>query len=186
MRVQHVLRYGLVLGSLALGACSDNTTAPEPAAPDPSASLVGGLLPLGGNTVEVAHRTVPLAEDEVASAVVGKWGGILRLPRAGLTVVIPPGALRGEQRITVTAPAGDLVGYHFAPHGLEFRRTASVFQDLDNTDVGLLDNPVAAYFEGDLGPLVEALEILRLNLIGLLGIAEFRIDHFSGYVIATD
>jgi hypothetical protein len=41
----------------------------------------------------------------------------------------------------------------------------------------------AHYFEGELEPKVTSLERLTLWLLRTLGI--FRIEHFSGYVIAT-
>ena len=41
-----------------------------------------------------------------------------------------------------------------------------------------------AYFQGPLEPEVTALETLPLWLLRSLGL--FRIDHFSGYVIATN
>jgi hypothetical protein len=53
-------------------------------------------------------------------------------------------------RIEVRAAAGDLVGYHFSPHGLQFRLPVTLTQDLEKTDVtrSLLDKLVGAYFDG--------------------------------------
>jgi len=182
------------LGALIVGAsllfvgCSDLPTAPEPQATSPDYGLLGGLL--GGLTnqdrseVSVLRRTVPLAEDEVVSQVIGPWGGVIRLPNAGLTVSVPFGALSTATRITVTAPAGDLVGYHFEPHGLQFQLPVTVSQDLLSTQGLELTGLKAVYFDGDLQPTVKPLETLPLWLLRALGI--FRIEHFSGYVIATN
>ena len=180
----------LVLGLAFVGACADPA---GPAAPDlehlePNAGLLDGTLGLLGASVEVLHRSTPLAEDEVASAVIGPDGGHLNLPNAGLKVSFPTGALTTSTTITVTAPAGDLVGYHFEPHGLAFGAEVVLAQALDKTDAGLLDDLTgltAAYFGGDLEPIVEALELLDLDISGL-GRATFEIEHFSGYVIATN
>ena len=181
----------LILGiALFLAGCADLPTAPQPEAAEPEygllGSLTGGLLGSGGNDeVTVLRRTVPLAEDEVVSRVIGRWGGVIYLPNAGLTVTVPMGALDRDTRITVTAPAGDLVGYHFAPHGLEFDRDVTLTQNLLQTEgLGLLSGLSVAYFEGELEPTVTALEKLPIWLLRLLGI--FQIEHFSGYVIATN
>ena len=180
----------LLLGiALFVVGCADLPTAPQPEAVEPEygllGSLTGGLLGGGSDEVTVLRRTVPLAEDEVVSQWVGRWGGVIYLPRAGLTVAIPMGALDRYTRITVTAPAGDLVGYHFAPHGLEFDRKVTVTQNLLKTEgLGLLSGLSVAYFEGELEPTVTALEALPIWLLRLLGI--FQIEHFSGYVIATN
>ena len=183
----------LVGASFLITACSESPTAPAPVVEEPSYGLLGDLLGTlsGGGSAEqvtVVKRDRPLSEDEVASKVIGYYGGTIHLPEAGLTVVFPWGALRSPTRITVTAPAGNLVGYHFEPHGLRFRRDVTVAQDLRGTEADLLGlglslNLQAAYFEGELQPEVTALESIALWLLRILGI--FKIDHFSGYVIAT-
>lgn len=189
MRVMRALRLGLMVGLVALGACADVPTAPEPSAPTADLNLLGIEL-FESSTVGVVRRTTPLATDEVVTKVIGYSGGVIRLPRAGLRVVVPRGAVLRNTRITITAPAGDLLGYHFEPHGTRFRRPLRATQTLAGTEIGLLegilDPPFAAYFEGGLLPEVQALEILDLNILGLLGVAHFQVPHFSGYVIATD
>lgn len=191
MRSRRLLNGIFVIG-LAVGfsACGDTVTAPvEPEVPEASAGLLSSLF--RAPTVEVVHRSQPLATDEVVSMVIGREGGTIRLPEAGFAFHVPRWALREPTEITITAPAGELVGYHMEPHGLRFRRSAVAVQDLTKTELPFLQRvlggqPVAAYFQGDLAPRVQALEILDLNLWGILGIGTFRIDHFSGYVIATD
>jgi hypothetical protein len=177
--------------ALLVAGCTDLPTAPTaPAEPveDPSYGLLGlgGLLGSGGGgdgLVTVLERRVPLATAEVVTRTIGRAGGIIRLPEAGLTVVIPLWALSSNTEITVTAPAGNLVGYHFAPHGLRFRRPVTVMQDLDLRQLLSLNTLSAHYFDGELEPKVTSLERLTLWLLRTLGI--FRIEHFSGYVIAT-
>lgn len=186
-----------LLGAVAVGVlmaaagCVDAPTAPYEDLSDPEFGLLGSdgdltneLLGLTGTDVSVLERSRPLARTETATRTIGYWGGVIRLPEAGLTVLVPRGALRSRTSITVTAPAGDLVGYHFEPHGLEFRRPVTLVQDM--TLASLLDGEMllGAYFQGPLEPTVTALETFPLYLLRSLGV--FRIDHFSGYVIATN
>jgi hypothetical protein len=183
MRRARTLRFGTVFTiALVVASCGDGPVTPA-TPPGPSESLLGSLL---GSNVKVAKRTTRLAQDEVASEVIGSSGGTIRLEKAGLKVEIPQGALSSSTRITVTAPAGDLVGYHFEPSGLQFKKSLTMTQSTKNTEIGLLRSPFAAYFKGDLLPEVRALEILDLNVLALLGIVTWKVDHFSGYVIATD
>jgi hypothetical protein len=172
----------------ALGACSDGSSPSGPASsPEASPSLLGGPVGggSGGNTVDVLTRKTPLATDEVASARVSLLGAVLVLPKSGLTVVVPPLAAPVGTQITVTAPAGNLVGYHFGPSGMRFRLPLVLTQDLSKTNSsGLLEPPVGAYFQGELTPQVTALELLQVKVLNL--IAVLNVTHFSGYVIATD
>jgi hypothetical protein len=187
----------LLLGAiLVVAGCSEMPTAPVPEV-SPSAGLLDGLIgtlrPSSSGQVAILERTVPLARDEVVSQNIGWLGGVIRLPRAGLTVVVPIGAVMRPTRITVTAPAGNLVGYDFQPHGLRFERPLTLTQDLLSTKgLGLLSSDLqAVYFEGDLAPTVTPLETLPVWVLNTLGI--YRIEHFSsyamarrGYVVATD
>jgi hypothetical protein len=183
-----ILLRALLFAASALGAsaCADLPTAPTPDGLAPSNGLVGNLLgtlaPAPSGEVSVLERTTPLTEDEVVTQWVGRLGGVIRLPRSGLTVVVPFGALSRSTRITVTAPAGDLVGYDFQPHGLQFERPLMLTQDLLSTEgLGLL-NLQAVYFEGELEASVAPLETLPVWVFNALGI--YRVEHFSGYALA--
>lgn len=187
-------RYGtaawLAVYSVVFAACSDGAGPVSPSA-GTGAVASEGLFGGADEQAAVLERTVPLTEEESATRTIGPAGGLLILPRAGLTVVVPPLALSAPVAITVRAPAGDLVGYHFAPHGLEFDLPVQVTQDLTHTELPLLGGLLglgldAVYFEGALGPLVTVLETLPVlpSLGGTLGV--FQLAHFSGYVIATN
>lgn len=189
--------------TLFVVGCADLPTAPEPQPVEvaPSHGLLGSLLGIVGGTLEavtdavvgvlspILTREDPLDQDEVVSQWVGRWGGVISLPRAGLTVAIPAGALDGWTRITVRAPAGDLYGYEFLPHGLEFERPVTVTQEMSSGEMaGGLE---AIYFEGEPQPAVTVLEVLPV--VTLRDRAIFQIQHFSGYgyrrsgyVIATN
>jgi hypothetical protein len=180
----------MILGMVALGACSDVPTAPTADQSPPTGNGLLNLLGGGGREVRVVKRTVPLLADEVVTKTIGRSGGTIYLPKGGLTITVPRGAVTTNTTFTVTAPKGDLVGYHFAPHGVTFRKPLRASQRLAGTEIGFLEGilnpPFAAYFEGPLRPLMKVLEILDLNLSGLFGVATFEIRHFSGYIIATD
>jgi hypothetical protein len=188
----------LLLGSLAFGACADAPTAPVQAPTaegllgDLTGTVTGTVTGLLGSPQEVTvvKRSSPLPTEETVTKTIGSAGGTIYLPRAGLTVTIPKYALSSNTDITVTAPAGNLMGYHFAPHGLVFNKPVTLKPSLSNAEIGLLANllnqPTGAYFEGELRPIVSVLELLPLNLNALFGYTTFNIKHFSGYVIATD
>ncbi|PYP79492.1 MAG: hypothetical protein DMD35_07965 [Gemmatimonadetes bacterium] len=48
----------------------------------------------------------------------GPDGGTLAIVEAGVNVTLPRGALTSTTTITMTARAGSLVAYDFAPHGV--------------------------------------------------------------------
>jgi hypothetical protein len=180
---------------LTVGACQDQAppTGPELVAPDTAQALLGGTLsalsPRQGPEVRVLERTDDLGKDEVVRAWVTPLGATLHLRGAGLTVVIPPGALLHRTRITVRAPAGNLVGYHFEPHGLRFALPVTLIQELTGTESEEeLVRPLrGAYFDGELTATVRALEILPAKVEGGAGgLAWFDITHFSGYVMASN
>jgi hypothetical protein len=187
--------------ALVIVGCADLPTAPEPEAVAPEYGLLGGLLGVVGGVVKtldaivtavlspVLTRDVPLDRDEVVSATIGRWGGEIHLPRAGLTVVVPRGALDRATLITVRAPAGDLLGYEFQPHGLQFDRPVTLTQEISSgSAAGGLE---VVYFDGDLQPEVPVLEVVPVATSRTQAV--FRIEHFSGYafrrsgyVIATN
>ena len=192
----------LILGiALFVVGCADLPSAPEPEAVEPEYGLLGDLVGVVTGTLDTVVDAVvgvlsplltredPLEQDEVVSQWVGRYGGVIRLPRSGLTVVVPFGALDRYTRITVRAPAGDLFAYEFLPHGLEFERRVTVMQEVtDGEAAGGLEG---IYFEGELQPEVTVLEVLPVVLVGDRAI--FSIEHFSyygyrrsGYVIATN
>lgn len=190
------LLVALFLGTALAGiACSDGPVGPITVTnpePDPDPDSPQDSVPTdpddpqpSGDQAQVLERNESLEEDEVVTKTISALlGGFIELPEAGLRVVIPPLALPANTEITVTAPAGDLVGYHFEPSGLEFNLPILVTQDLSTTLAAGLGGLSAVYFEGDLESTVTIVEVLPLSVLNLLGI--FEVSHFSGYVIATN
>ena len=195
-------RISLVAASLALfSACSSEpTSAPQaralaPAAA-PSASLLGGLV--GGVVGAVQNlvlvpgllRTSPLAADITVSQTIGAAGGTLSIPAAGVTVVVPAGALSSNTLITMTARKGALVAYDFAPHGITFAKPLVFTQSLTGTNATLLSVPflqLGYYSDPSLltavGGLVSELLGGTTNLLSWTFTA--NIKHFSGYMVGT-
>jgi hypothetical protein len=181
----------LALGALALVSCgTDQPTAvprPEAAAPSaPSASLLTSITSL--LTVDGLQRTTPLAAPITVSKSIGVDGGTLSIPQAGVTVVVPRGALAQPTTITMTARAGSLVAYDFAPHGITFAKPLVFSQQLKGTNASLLTAPflqLGYYSDASLltqtGALVS--QLLGGTLDTLTWTFTAPIPHFSGYIV---
>ncbi len=177
-----------VFAAVLLASCSNSE---GPVAPMPSAAasspdyLLSGVLssPI---TVTALKRTTPLPAPISASAYIGPLGGVISLPGAGLTVVVPALALSSKQIITVTALAGSDVAYEFAPHGLKFPLPLVATQSLGSTQAGagLIDPKLlfVGYFTDATKDNVIS-EVLDVGVSA--GVAVFPIRHFSGYIVAS-
>jgi hypothetical protein len=116
-------------------------------------------------------------------------GGVLALPSAGLTVVVPPLAVLKPTQMSVTAVAGSSVAYEFEPHGIKFSVPLVATQALNGTQAqnGGSINPLslfAGYFP-DSKRITSVSELLNLNVNVLGQTSVLTIWHFSGYIIAT-
>jgi hypothetical protein len=181
----------LAFGALALVSCgTDQPTAVSRPAPSvsgaPSASLLGTLTSL--LTMNGLQRTTPLAAPITVSKSIGAEGGTLTIPQAGVTVVVPKGALAQATTITMTARAGSLVAYDFAPHGITFAKPLAFSQQLKGTNASLLTAPflqLGYYSDASLltktGALVSQLLGGTLNTLTWTFTAP--IPHFSGYSV---
>lgn len=180
----------LALPILALLSCGEPSSTPtSPTGAEPSRSL----LSLG--TLHTLRRTQSVSEGWCATDVpVGPDGGVVECPAAGLRLEFPEGALPDTVDVSVDIPRGDLVGYEFEPHGIQFSKGVRLRQDLAGTEaegsLGLLESLEGAYVT-EVDDLVDPLEILHVDLLGSLlngldGTAIMKIRHFSGYVFATN
>jgi hypothetical protein len=184
---------------LAGAACNDKgITSPPPA---PFVDHVAGQGPAVTSSVTTAarilKRTVPLGESVSASATIGPRGGTLSIPRAGLRVQFPKGAVSRPTLITVTATAGGDVAYEFEPHGTHFAAPVTVRQDLVKTaaakDALLAASLQGSYYEGPLatnlvdaaGSFARVKESRKARLAPGRQYLEFTIEHFSGYMVST-
>ncbi|HWJ22990.1 MAG TPA: hypothetical protein VNS52_11610 [Gemmatimonadaceae bacterium] len=184
------LSSALALGAgLAVAACNgDQAAATGPV-------VRGASVASETQLATVLQRSVPLEHAISASITVADNGGVLRIPEAGLQVVVPRNALPTSTpvTITVTAIAGNAVAYEFEPHGLVFARPLSATQDLSGTTWSASSGratPEAAYFAGDEQLDVAAgtaliSETFRTDLVATGKRLHWGIPHFSGYVIVT-
>jgi hypothetical protein len=196
----------LALGLVVATACSsEHATAPatapavQPSAqsaalPQPgaqSADLLGTVgSVLGGlQLVTGLQRTRPLAAPITVTKTVGLYGGVLVIPQAGVSVVIPYGALKQPTTITMTARAGSLVAYDFAPHGITFAKPLVFTQSLSGTNATILSVPFLklAYYTDPslLGSLTGTVSELIGGVSSLLTWTfSAPIKHFSGYMVS--
>jgi hypothetical protein len=174
--------------------------APQLAAPSdggPAESLLGGLIggtvgaltnTLGLTSANGILRSKPLPYPITVSKTIGRSGGVLSIPAAGVTVVVPAGALNGDTKITMTARAGSLLAYDFAPHGMTFNLPLVFNQNLNGTNAGLL-SPLGlklAYYSDPslLGKTTALVSELITGVTSLLTRTfTAPIKHFSGYVV---
>jgi len=180
----------LALGALALASCGgEHPTLPQlqQSAPEaPAADLLGGVTSLVG--MNGLQRTTPLAVPITVSKAIGADGGTLAIPEAGVTVTVPRGALAATTTITMTARAGTLVAYDFAPHGITFAKPLVFSQQLRGTNATLLNAPLLrlGYYENAnlltrTGGLVS--ELLGGAVNTLTWTFTSTIPHFSGYIV---
>jgi hypothetical protein len=187
----------VALTALAV-ACSEAPSAPLAPAAKPSAGLLGTVTGLLDGVVtlltsplraKALTRNTSIAAQS-ATATIGLAGGVITLPGAGLTVVVPPGAVSTPTAITVSAPAGRGVWYEFAPHGIQFPVPLQITQDLRGTNYSsLLSPPLKGAYMVDGSQdastntaLVSELISTTLDLFRTK--ATFPVRHFSGYMVS--
>lgn len=192
-------RLGLAaLGLMLASACSPEralaptTMTAPPAAPN---ALLG--IDLGGTIgsvlsalrlVSPVQRTMALSADITVRKTIGVEGGRLEIDAAGVTVIVPAGALSAPTEITMTARAGRMIAYDFAPHGITFNKPLEFRQSLKGTNASILSGPFMklGYYadERQLGRTTALVsELIGGTLDGLTGTFTARISHFSGYVV---
>jgi hypothetical protein len=195
------------LGSLALlaaavSACGGDgagpVAPPAAASAEPSAAR-GGAHDASLDVVEPPvlvtsmRRTKQLTRGATAFARIDARGGRITLKNAGLTLIVPPGAVARPTLFRATAIRGDMIAYDFAPHGTRFRVPLVVEQSVRQTDWakdGTWKPCEAAYFKD-----VRQLDVRRRTALvdeflpvtydRRRGTMSFRVEHFSGYMIST-
>jgi hypothetical protein len=198
MRLRSLTTFAVAASAtfIAYGCASDNPAAPTAVAPPsastaaPQASLLGGLLgsiTSTSTTITPIQRITPLAQNLTTSKTIGILGGVLSIPQAGLTVVVPPLAVLRSTKFSVTARAGSDMAYDFEPHGIKFTTPLVMTQSLTNAKVdgGLLDLGLSLGYYPDAKNITSVTELLSVNLDLLHLTAVSTIWHFSGYIYAS-
>ena len=167
-----------------------------PAASPASQDLLGGVLgtvgavtnALGLTNANGVLRTTPLSSSITVRKTIGRNGGVLSIPKAGVLVLVPRGALDKDTEITMTARAGSLLAYDFEPHGVTFRVPLVFNQSLNGTNVGLL-SPLSLKlgYYSDPSLLGKTTALVSELIQGVTSILTRTftapIKHFSGYVV---
>jgi uncharacterized protein with beta-barrel porin domain len=158
----------------------------------PSASLLGGLTGTLSSVLTLVtgvQRTTALPASITVTQIIGVDGGTLSIPAAGVTVTVPQGALSTPTVITMTARAGSLIAYDFAPHGITFAKPLAFTQQLSGTNASILSASLLqlGYYSDPsllttLGGLVS--ELLGGNVNLLSWTFTSSIPHFSGYIMS--
>lgn len=177
----------LLLGSAIAAGCTQ--LGDSPLSPDQDTRLLGTVTSLVED-VTILQRVEPLEEDVQVTATIGRAGGTMSLPEAGLRVIFPQDAVKRNTQITITARRGSNVAYTFEPHGLVFRQPLIAQQDARVTEA--YKNPLfqlsrGAYFSSEesvLGKVAKVTEF-RPTEFDLTG-SKFKwtIEHFSGYLLS--
>ena len=182
-----------VVGLTLFTACSVEPTSPSaPGASPATHALLGTVTGTVNNlltSVEGVQRKVPLASSITVTKTIGVAGGTLSIPQAGVTVTVPSGALSASTVVTMTARAGSLLAYDFAPHGITFAKPLVFTQSLSGTNATILNAPLLklGYYTDPslltaLGGLVSELIGANANLLDWTFTSS--ITHFSGYMVS--
>lgn len=184
----------MAAGLLALAGCSGDPTGSTRAA-GASGDLTGGVpsattgvsKPVLIGTVGL-QRSLPLSADISVSQTIGTAGGTLSIPAAGVTVVVPAGAVASPTQFTMTARAGSLIAYDFAPHGVTFAKPLEFTQALNGTNATLLNKSLLSLgYYADASQLTAAGGLLSEVTLGVVDLLSWsftaNIKHFSGYMV---
>ncbi len=186
-----------------LAACSaTDATAPSPAAPEGSASVIGAVSGVLGGVEKTVEGTakgtlqmvtavawnIHLTTDQTVRARIGREGGTITVASTGLTLIIPPGAVQKPTNFSVTAIAGKGVAYEFEPHGTTFAKPLIFRQQVSLIALPWGKSPIGGYFESRdfLNPLTGQATIQESIPARVKnGVVEFLIEHFSGYLVSS-
>lgn len=193
MRLRSLTTFAVAVAATftAFACAGDNPSAPPPAVPAiaPSAAPSQGLLDglLGGSTatktITPLLRTTPLAADITVSQTIGALGGVIAIPSAGLTLVVPPLAVGKATAFKITARKGSYLAYDMEPHGTKFLLPLIATQSLGNTNArGLAKVSLSLGYYPDSAHPTSVSELLSVQVDLLKLTAISTIPHFSGYI----
>lgn len=207
-RLVRILGVVLITGAVAAGCSFDRSPVAPPAAAAPAVQpsnsllggIVGGLLGTVGKLVNVivslVTRPTALTSDISWSFYAGPGGATSGNRTAGLSIVIPPGALDRTVRITVTARKGNVYDYHFEPEGLQFAKPVVLTQDVSDKSLLGLGTLLGgkkvirgAYYAAptlQYDPRTGTATVNEFQpTLQFPGYVSFQIRHFSGYTLAS-
>ena len=181
----------LALAAGLMAACNDDRA--SPVGPDPGPRLKKEAAPAA---VRALTRSQALAAEITVTATIGQEGGSFAIPAAGLSVVVPAGAVTEPTVFTATALAGDMIAYDFGPHGTRFNVPLQMTQSLKDASgkkwKKLNEEPAieVGYFQ-DRAWLNQQLrtavidEFLPIEFDVEKNEIRFDVEHFSGYMVSS-
>jgi hypothetical protein len=187
-RVKHFSGYSVATGE----PCTPSPDDPDCIGDGGDFSRSASSVHLGAtnSSVKGLLRDHPLPDHPSKSAVIGVLGGQLRLPQAGVTLIVPPGAVLKPTNFSITHTGGRFMAYNFEPHGTTFNVPLVLIQDLRGTNHKAGASVIGAYF-ADAAQLNQSTgtalvnELLNVSLNNSLNQATLLISHFSGYMLAS-
>ena len=181
---------GVVGVALTVAACSSDSVG---TAPDLAAR--GNTLPAGALAKVLLRTELQTASEKGSLTITARSGGRIVLPKSGLTVTVPAGAITsGTMTIVVTSIPGKGVAYDFAPHGAKFARPLTLTQSMTGTTWAAMGRPTlfGVYHAGALNSTantVTATEVLPMRMATdrKTGVTtgSYDVSHFSGYVVSS-
>jgi hypothetical protein len=186
-RIKHFSGYILTSGDgcdPTVQDCSDQTG---------GSSSLSSMSHLSASTltrVEPLLRGHTLPDHPSKGGDIGPLGGELHLPQAGVTLIVPPGAVLKTMHFSITSVQGRIVAYDFEPHGAQFAVPLLLVQDLRGTNHRAGQSLIGGYFADDSQLDSNALtasvnELLAVTLDEAAGQVVLPIHHFSGYMLAS-
>ena len=182
-----------IIAMVALAACRD-VSGPVDSQPRPTPGSAANLSTRADVDVTVLERAHPVGAGVVASATIGPHGGTLVLAGAGLTLVVPPGAVSRPTRFTARAVPGKLVAYEFEPHGTTFEVPLLLIQNLAVTNMKVGNVNASSLFGGYFRDASEVSDIagraivhekFTVHIDNAAHVVTLQVVHFSGYLVAT-
>ena len=195
--------FSLLVAASIIASCSDSvlqsptsplgpTAASGAKAPDKT-----GSLPDAGIELKALWWNSDWDPQDVVTVkqTITQSGGVISIPRTGLTLSFPAGAVRAPIEITVTSD-DKYVAYRMQPTGTQFLKDVTVTQLLSFTELAgtRLRNPLfAAYIPDDNLSLAGKIQVLEIEpswtifspRTGLPEAQVWLIKHFSRYMLAS-
>jgi hypothetical protein len=179
-----------VAGAVVTAACSTDSVASAPE----MARRSEVLPPTGAVKVKLLPRKVEQTQVEIGTLTISATnGGTITLPGAGVTLVVPAGAIKsGKLEIVMTATVGRTVSYEFQPHGVKFAKPLTLVQDLGKAQYqagmalwGGYNLETVDQVKGQVTILESVLAPVTTDRKTGKVVASFPIHHFSGYVLTS-
>jgi hypothetical protein len=192
----------LLVAACAIASCSDSVlqspTAPlNPTTASAKGSDKTGALPDASLQLKALWWNSDWKAQDVIKVkqTINPSGGVISIPRTGLTLSFPAGAVSAPIEITVTSD-DKYVAYRMEPSGTQFLKDVTVTQLLSFTEVSgrRLKNPLlAAYIPDDKVSLAGKIQVLEIEpsqtvfspRTGLPEAQVWLIKHFSRYMLAS-